>query len=559
MFSSILVKVPVSIYNCMHSNIRVCYLSSLNYINSLNSWPKSRFKILEGQFNISPNKFNEFVGLNATVNEVFEEKRKKALNGGGDSAILQHTQRNKKILARKRIELLVDPNYPLLEIGLFSGLGLNYGDICCSGLIVVIGKISNQLCIISASDATVKGGAIYPIGVKKQTRMQEIGAENNLPCVYIIDSGGGFLPLQAEVFNPGGKVFCNEAVMNASGVPQICVVAGSCTAGAAYIPTMSNEVVMIDKISSIFLAGPPLVFAATGEQISEQDLGGASVHCKISGCADYMVKNEIEALEITKDIMSTLNMKVFINEHMNIEEPIYDIKDLSILQFARNDNGCLFIKQILSRVVDGSRFHEYKPYFGTSILTGYARINGILVGILANNGSFTPDGCLKGSNFVSLCNERGIPLIFFQDIMENNSKDETQLIKYISQLMTVVATAHVPKITILIGNSFGAGHYAMCGRSMSPRFLFRWPDSKLCIGDFYDKEMHQNFNEKEIKNNNALNHYEFEKSSYYGSARLWDDGVVLPQDTRSVLSLALNACLTHKQILCGSVQSVLRM
>ena len=315
---------------------------------------------------------------------------------------------------------------------------------------------------------------------------------------------------------------------------------------------MSNEVVMIDKISSIFLAGPPLVFAATGEQVTEQDLGGAVIHCEISGCADYKANDEFEALEITKDVMSTLNMNLYIDECRHVEEPFYDPKDFSVLQFARNSNGCLFIQQILSRIVDGSRFHEYKPSFGASILTGYARINGILVGILANNGYFTPEGCLKGCNFVSLCNQRGIPLIFFQDILSSKSKSTTLLIKYKAELMAAVATACVPKITLLIGNSFGTGNYAMCGRSMAPRFLFRWPNSKLFIEDL-------DFLGEEITNKDQLKQFELERSCYYGSARLWDDGVILPQDTRSVLSLALNACLTHKQVSRGSDRNVLRM
>ena len=313
---------------------------------------------------------------------------------------------------------------------------------------------------------------------------------------------------------------------------------------------MANEVVMVDKIGTIFLAGPPLVYAAIGQTISDQDLGGATVHCDVSGCADYKASDEIEAIEHTKDIMSTLNMDVYIDEHRRVEDPFYDVADLSVLSIARDEFNRLDIRKILSRIIDGSRFNEYKPTFGKELLTGFAHLNGILVGIVANNGPFTPEACLKGSNFVMLCNDRGIPIIFLQDIL--STRDDvlnTELIKYQSGLMATVATSQVPKITLIMGKSFGVGNYSMCGRSMSPRFLFMWPTAEISI---YETETMQQHSDqcKDIDN---------ESQCYYSSSRLWDDGVILPEETRHVLSLALNACLMHHKVEKSSHKNVLRM
>lgn len=329
------------------------------------------------------------------------------------------------------------------------------------------------------------------------------------------------------------------------------MVAGSCTAGAAYIPTMANEVVMVDKVGSIFLAGPPLVQAAIGEIISEEDLGGASVHCDVSGCADYKAKDEIEGIETMKDVMSTLNIPSFLQQDTFIEDPFYEEKDLSILSVMRDEDGKLDIKKILSRIVDGSRFQEYKPTFGGEIIAGFARLNGILVGVVANNGSFTPKACLKASNFVSLCDERGIPIIFFQDIIkhEDNNKN-TELIKFQSELMACVATTQVPKLTIIMGKSFGVGNYAMCGRSMSPRFLYLWPTASISAEEDLSEYAENEEQRKKL---------EEQSSCFYSSSYIWDDGVILPSDTRKVLSLSLVASITHKQCDRSSDKNVLRL
>ena len=311
---------------------------------------------------------------------------------------------------------------------------------------------------------------------------------------------------------------------------------------------MANEVVMVDKIGTIFLAGPPLVYAAIGQKISDQDLGGAVVHCEVSGCADYKATDEIDGLERTKDIMATLNMEVFLDQNRHIEDPFYDQKDLSVLSIMRDDEDRLDVRKILSRLVDGSRFHEFKPFYGTEILTGFARVSGVLIGIVANNGKFTPQSCLKGSNFVTLCNERGIPIIFLQDIQIDEGNG-TELIKYQSQLMASVATSKVPKITLIMGRSFGVGNYSMCGRSMGPRFLFLWPTAEISI------------EQKEVMRENVEQYTDVdtEANCYYGSSRLWDDGIILPEDTRNVLCLALNACLMYKKVERSSSKNVFRM
>lgn len=331
------------------------------------------------------------------------------------------------------------------------------------------------------------------------------------------------------------------------------MVAGSCTAGAAYIPTMANEVVMVDKIGSIFLAGPPLVHAAIGQVITEEDLGGATVHCEASGCADYKAKDEHEAIELMKDVLSTLNLEDYLEQEPFIEDPFFEQEDLSLLSVMRDAKGKLDIHKILSRIVDGSRFHEFKPTFGVEIVTGFARVNGILVGVVANNGVFSPKACLKASNFVALCDERGIPIVFFQDILkEKDAESTTELIKYQSELMSYVATSKVPKITFIIGNSFGVGNYSMCGRSMNPRFLYSWPTASIAIDDIESAKTY-------VDNEEEMRKLEDESNCFYGSARVWDDGVILPSETRKILSLSLVASMTHKEATKSADKNVVRL
>jgi len=332
------------------------------------------------------------------------------------------------------------------------------------------------------------------------------------------------------------------------------MVAGSCTAGAAYIPTMANEVVMVDKIGTIFLAGPPLVQAAIGQLVSEEALGGATVHCEVSGCADYKAKDEHDAIETMKDVLSTLNLTEFLPELSFVEDPHYDEQELSILSVARDAEGKLDTRKILARIVDGSRFHEYKPTYGEEIVCGFARMGSMLVGVVANNGKFSPQSCLKASNFVCLCDERGIPLIFLQDILKDETAEKSiELVKFQAELMSYVASSKVPKLTVIMGNSFGVGNYAMCGRSMSPRFLYSWPAARVCIDDVTD--MMTSFEDDEESRDRLGK----ESSSLYGSSRLWDDGVILPKDTRNVLIQSLIASMTHKETTKSADKSVVRL
>ena len=336
---------------------------------------------------------------------------------------------------------------------------------------------------------------------------------------------------------------------------QLCMVAGSCTAGAAYIPTMANEVVMVDKIGTIFLAGPPLVQAAIGQQISEEDLGGATVHCEVSGCADYKSKDEYDAIDTMKDVMSTLNLTEYLSPDVE-EEPFFDVADLSPLSVYRDSEGKLNTRRILSRIVDGSRFHEYKPTYGVEVVCGFVRLGGILCGVVASNGRVTSQSCLKASNFVCLCDERGIPLVFLQDILKDDTAEQTTaLVKYQAELMSYVATTEVPKITVIMGDSFGVGNYAMCGRSMSPRFLFTWPTARVSIDSV------ENMREETTSNisDGTEHNIDKESSPVYGSSRLWDDGVIMPKDTRQVLIQSLVASMTHKETPKSAMKNVIRL
>lgn len=521
-------------------------------LSSLTAYPKRRFKVLEGKVFLDDESQRKSLLEKASANEQEYLKRiDQVKNASSSSAIQRHTVKNNKILVRDRLKLLVDDDFPMIELGLFTGMGMFYGDVPCAGTVCVIAKISGQLCVVGANDATIKGGSVFPIGVKKTLRAHEIAMENNLPFLHYVDSGGGFLPLQAEFFadkEHGGRSFYNEAIMNAAGLPQICIVAGSCTAGAAYIPTMSNEVVMVDKIGSIFLAGPPLVYAAIGEKISEQNLGGATVHCDISGVADYKAKNELDAIETTKDVMSTLNMDVYLDEHRAVEQPFYSADDLPLLSVKRDEHGRLDISKILARLLDGSRFHEFKPTFGLEIISGFGRMDGILVGIVANYGQLSTNACIKATNFISICSQRGIPILFLQDII--GQQNDVMMIKNIAQLMSAVAVSSVPKITLILGKSYGIGNYAMCGRSMSPQFLYLWPTAEVAIEN------------TDLIESNDISEYgdiEKEKSCYYSSNHGWDDGVVLPQETRDLLRSSLSVCLTHKPVEKESLTNVMRM
>ncbi|XP_028259556.1 methylcrotonoyl-CoA carboxylase beta chain, mitochondrial isoform X2 [Parambassis ranga] len=480
----------------------------------------------------------------------YTECSEKVRKGGGENAIARHTKRNRKLLVRDRLRLLLDDE-DFLELSPFAGLGLPYGDISSAGCLTGIGRINGLWCVFIANDATVKGGTAYPITVKKQLRAQEIAIQNRLPCVYLVDSGGAFLPLQSEIFpdkNQGGRTFYNEAIMSAMKIPQVSVVCGSCTAGGAYIPTMAEEAVMVHRIGTIFLGGPPLVKAATGEEVTPEDLGGARLHAEVSGCVDHFAWEEKEAFDYTRNIISTLNFQLPEEEGEETakrkaeEEPLYSSEELLGLA-PQSYNNSLDVKMVVSRLTDGSRFQEFKARYGTTLVTGFAKIHGHLVGIVANNGEMSYEAALKGSHFVQLCHQRDVPLIFLQNtaptaaLTQSIAKAEknSNHLKAQGSMMSAVACAAVPKITVVIGGCHGADSYAMCGRAFDPNFLFLWPNARVSVtapghaGSLLPPDSEQ---EDEQKLNRKLQE---ESSAFYSSGRMWDDGVILPQDTRKVL------------------------
>ncbi|NXT76318.1 MCCB carboxylase, partial [Zapornia atra] len=479
-----------------------------------------------------------------------------ASKGGGDSAILRHTQRNKKLFVRERLKLLLDDE-SFLELSPLAGLSLPYGDVPAAGCLTGIGKICGVWCVFMANDATVKGGTIYPIGVKKQLRAQEIAMQNRLLSVYLVDSGGAFLPLQSELFpdkSHGGRVFYNEAVMSAMRIPQVAVVCGSCVAGGAYVPTMAEETVIIDKIGTLFLAGPPLVRAATGEYVSPEDLGGAKLHSRVSGCSDHFAPSEKEAYECIRNVISTLNYEPLPEEAAEHDSPLYSPEELLGLA-PQGYRWTLPVKLILSRLMDGSRFQEFKAGYGTTLVTGFGHVEGHLVGVVASNGELSHDASLKGSHFIQLCSQRGIPILFLQNTAPHTaeptsiSQVQPPQLKAQASMMGAVACAGVPKITVVVGGCYGSESYAMCGRSFSPNFLFLWPNARVALVDSRhlstvpgagDEDWAGDESElKQLKENPFVSslvssRLEEESSAFYSSARLWDDGVILPQNTRKV-------------------------
>ncbi|KAI3509514.1 hypothetical protein L1887_24847 [Cichorium endivia] len=487
--------------------------------------------------------------------------------GGGAEAIKRHKSRN-KMLPRERIDRLLDSSSSFLELSQLAGHELYEEPLPSGGIITGIGPIHGKLCMFVANDATVKGGTYYPITVKKHLRAQEIAAKCRLPCIYLVDSGGAFLPKQAEVFPDKenfGRVFYNQALMSSEGIPQIALVLGSCTAGGAYIPAMADESVMVKGNGTIFLAGPPLVKAATGEEVSSEDLGGADVHCKVSGVSDYFAQDELHALSIGRNIVKNLHMagneaQIGNLQGVNSEykEPLYDVKELQLI--APTDLKRSFdIRSIIARVVDGSEFDEFKQLYGTTLVTGFARILGQPVGIIGNNGVLFNESALKGAHFVELCSQRNIPLVFLQNItgfMVGSKSEANGIAKAGAKMVMAVSCAKVPKITIVVGGSFGAGNYAMCGRAYSPNFMFFWPNAKIGVmggaqaaGVMSEiekskkkKEGIQWTKEEEEKSKaKFVEAYEKESSAYYSTARLWDDGIIDPADTRKIIGLCISA------------------
>lgn len=491
----------------------------------------------------------------------------KVMAGGGPEAVKRHRSRN-KLLPRERIERLLDPATSFLELSQLAGHELYEERLQSGGIVTGIGPVHGRLCMFVANDPTVKGGCYYPITVKKHLRAQEIAAQCKLPCIYLVDSGGAFLPKQAEVFPDKdcfGRIFYNQSVMSADGIPQIALVLGSCTAGGAYIPAMADESVMVKGNSTIFLAGPPLVKAATGEEVSAEDLGGATMHCKTSGVSDYFAEDELHALAIGRNIVKNFHLagnKATIDGLHDVnsgyKEPLHDVKELRSL--APTDLKQPFdIRSVIARVVDGSEFDEFKKLYGTTLVTGFARILGQPVGILGNNGILFNECALKGAHFIELCTQRNIPLLFLQNItgfMVGSKSEASGIAKAGAKMVMAVSCAKVPKITIVVGGSFGAGNYAMCGRAYSPDFMFFWPNARISVmggaqaagvlsqiekknkkkeGIQWTKEEEEKFKAEVVEA------YEREGSAYYSTARLWDDGIIDPADTRKIIGLCLSA------------------
>ncbi|KAL2477265.1 Methylcrotonoyl-CoA carboxylase beta chain [Forsythia ovata] len=489
------------------------------------------------------------------------------LNGGGPEALKRNRSRN-KLLPRERIDRLIDPGSSFLELSQLAGHELYEEPLPSGGIITGIGPVHGKLCMFVANDPTVKGGTYYPITVKKHLRAQEIAAKCRLPCMYLVDSGGAFLPKQAEVFPDKenfGRIFYNQAMMSAEGIPQIALVLGSCTAGGAYIPAMADESVMVKGNGTIFLAGPPLVKAATGEEVSAEDLGGATVHCRTSGVSDYLAQDELHALAIGRNIVKNLHMAGGVNNHpvSDYKEPLYDVEELRSI--APTDlKQSLDIRSVIARIVDGSEFDEFKKLYGTTLVTGFARILGQPVGILGNNGILFNESALKGAHFIELCTQRNIPLIFLQNItgfMVGSKSEANGIAKSGAKMVMAVSCAKVPKITVIVGGSFGAGNYAMCGRAYSPDFMFFWPNARISVmggaqaagvlaqiergnrkkaGVQWSKEEEENFRARVVEA------YDREGSAYYSTARLWDDGVIDPADTRKILGHCIAASMNRR-------------
>lgn len=496
------------------------------------------------------------------VNE-WKKRVEKVKLGGGAEAIKKHTERG-KLTARERIESLIDPGSAFLEFSTLAAWEMYENQAPAAGVITGIGVIEGCECIIVANDATVKGGTYFPMTVKKHLRAQEIAMENGLPCIYLVDSGGAFLPLQAEVFpdrDHFGRIFYNQARMSAQGIPQISVVLGSCTAGGAYVPAMSDENVIVKDNGTIFLGGPPLVKAATGEEVTAQELGGGLVHSEISGVTDHFAEDDRHAIEITRSIVSCLNHKKSVRiKTQPIEEPLFDAKEIYGI-IPRDSRIPFDVKEIIARIVDGSRFHEFKPLYGKTLVTGFAHIWGMPVGIIANNGVLFSESALKATHFIELCEQREIPLVFLQNItgfMVGKKYENEGIAKHGAKMVMAVSNARVPKFTVVIGGSYGAGNYGMCGRAFQPRQLWMWPNARISVmggeqaanvlltvklDQLAAKGGTMSHKEQLDFKKPTLEKYEIESSAYYSTARIWDDGIIDPVDTRRVLALGLSASL----------------
>ena len=515
---------------------------------------------LPSRVNRADPEFSERKKHNEALIAQLRERLATASNGGGGKYVDRHRSRGKH-LPRERIERIIDPGTAFLELSPLAAHELYDGRAHSAGIVTGIGMVHGRECLFVANDATVKGGSYYPMTVKKHIRAQTVAHENNLPCIYLVDSGGAFLPMQDEVFpdiGHFGRIFRNQARMSGDGIPQVAAVLGSCTAGGAYVPAMSDESIIVKGNGTIFLAGPPLVKAATGEEVTAEDLGGAEVHTVQSGVADHFAEDEDEALRMVRNVVENLGPRsLAAAASSEPEEPAHDVEDL--LGLIPSDNRTpVDIRELIARIVDGSRFHEFKARYGTTLVCGFAHIHGHKVGIVANNGILFSESSLKGAHFVELCGQRGIPLIFLQNItgfMVGQAYEAGGIAKDGAKLVTAVSCVSVPKFTVIIGGSHGAGNYGMCGRAYDPRFLFMWPNSRISVmggpqaADVLatvkqDQRQREGLpplegDELQAFRQPILDKYETEGSPYYSTARLWDDGIIDPRDTRDVLGLCL--------------------
>ncbi len=516
---------------------------------------------IQSNVDVSSSSYKENYAYNQGLIQELHQKRELFRQGGTKEAIQKHRDRG-KLLPRERLRHLLDRDSSFLELSSLAAHTMYDGQSPGAGLITGIGKIHNMLGMIVANDPTVKAGTYFPMTVKKHLRAQEIAEQNRLPCIYIVDSGGAYLPLQSDVYPDRfhfGRIFYNQARMSAKGIPQIALVMGSCTAGGAYVPAMCDETIIVKNQGTIFLAGPPLVKAATGENVTAEELGGAELHCRVSGVTDYLAENDRDALEIARSIFTHLTPNagpplyqrgVQTNPSLNPDEILGIIPQNPRLPFD--------LKEIIARVVDASEFDEFKPLFGRTLVCGFAKIGGFEVGILANNGVLFSESALKGAHFIQLCDKWGIPILFLQNItgfMVGKRYEEGGIAKHGAKMVTAVATTRVPKFTVLIGGSFGAGNYAMAGRAYDPRFLFSWPSSRISVmgGEQAAFVLAQVKEDKLKKKKTAslpksdldktiLKRYEEESSPYYSTARLWDDGILSPLETRQTLTQCLEIC-----------------
>lgn len=486
--------------------------------------------------------------------------------GGNETARIRHTDRN-KLLVRDRIKLLCDENTPFLELNTLAAYDMYDNEAPSAGVITGVGVVHSRECIIIANDATVKGGTYFPMTIKKHIRAQQVAMQNNLPCIYLVDSGGIFLPFQSETFADKehfGNIFYNQARMSALGIPQIACVMGSCTAGGAYVPAMSDETVIVRNQGTIFIGGPPLVKAATGEDVTDEELGGGDVHTKISGVADHLAENDEHALQIVRNIVENLGLREKFNiQRYEIEEPYYNMEELYGI-VPQNLRKPFDMFEVIARIVDGSRFQEFKSEYGKTLITGFARIMGYTVGIVANNGILFSESSQKGAHFIELCAIRKIPLVFLQNItgfMVGKKYEHQGIARDGAKMVHAVANAQVPKFTIIIGGSYGAGNYAMCGRGYNPNFLFMWPHGKISVmggeqaanvlSTVKIKQLEKNGHKLTDEEINKIQQpivdlYEKEASPYYSSARLWDDGIIDPIDTRNALGYAISISLNQQ-------------